>query len=146
MSSLHKDLTTDDIHVPYLRTFADEAARVADAGPYVTADLYKKALQIDTLAEYVLSSLGPPITWSVTAGLHQLIEFSHAIFSGANPAGAGIRNSRPVILFDDTTDENVVFYGIISLCGLAGAVVGRRLRLRFGGKAHSPGSPTAGGS
>jgi hypothetical protein len=48
-------------------------------------------------------------------------------------------------------DHNLIpiewfFYGIISLCGLAGAVVGRRLRLRFGGKAHAPGSRTAGGS
>ena len=29
------------------------------------------------------------------------------------------------------------FYGILSLCGLAGAVLGRRLRSRLGGKATS---------
>lgn len=51
----------------YRQIFDDEAARLADNTVYASSDLYRKALQIDTLTEYVLTDISP-ITWSALAG------------------------------------------------------------------------------
>jgi len=56
----------EDIHTPYRQVFASEAARLADATVYVALDLHKKALQLDTMEEYVLTAIGPT-TWTPVA-------------------------------------------------------------------------------
>ena len=65
-TGLHADQVGDEVHTPYIRIFADAAARAADAGPYTAADLNKKAIQSDTVQEYVLTAVTP--TWTATAG------------------------------------------------------------------------------
>jgi tetrahydromethanopterin S-methyltransferase subunit B len=62
-TNTHGNLTGDEVHVPYRQVFADAAARTGDATTYDSDDLYKKALQLDTLKEYVLTSISPT-TWS----------------------------------------------------------------------------------
>lgn len=47
----------------YRQIFDDEVARLADNTDYDNTDLYRKALQLDTLTEYVLTDVSP-ITWS----------------------------------------------------------------------------------
>lgn len=47
----------------YRQIFDDEVARLADGTAYVSSDLYRKALQLDTLTEYVLTDVSPT-TWS----------------------------------------------------------------------------------
>jgi len=62
--------------LPYLQVFADEAARVADATSYSASDLYKKALQLDTLQEFVLT-----VTTPVWSELGVPVEESYKILS-----------------------------------------------------------------
>ena len=51
----------------YLKIFADETERLADATVYTTGDLYGKALQVDTVVEYILTDVSPT-TWSPLGG------------------------------------------------------------------------------
>ena len=64
-TNTHGNLTGGEVHTPYIQVFADETERLADevGGTYDSDDLYKKALQLDTLKEYVLTVISP-ITWS----------------------------------------------------------------------------------
>ncbi len=65
-SSTHADLTSNNIHRPYRQVFANAAARTGDSTTYTNNDLYKKALQIDTGAEYYLTSASP-VVWTAIA-------------------------------------------------------------------------------
>jgi hypothetical protein len=57
----HAYLTDTELHIPYIKTFADAAARTGDATTYITTDLYKKAIQLDTMVEYVLTGIDPTV-------------------------------------------------------------------------------------
>lgn len=48
---------------PYLQVFANETERLDDDTVYDAGDLYSKALQLDTMKEYVLTDISP-ITWT----------------------------------------------------------------------------------
>lgn len=63
----HRNASGDLIHTPYRQIFANAAARTGDTTVYTIGDLYKKALQVDTQQEYVLTSVGPTV-WTATAG------------------------------------------------------------------------------
>jgi len=65
-TGLHKHVLEDERHSPFRKVFADATARTADAGPYVAADLYCLAYQIDTGARYVLTATAP--TWTEAPG------------------------------------------------------------------------------
>jgi len=55
------DITVSGL--PYRQVFADSAARLADPTVYAAPELYQKALQLDTMQEYVLTAIGPT-TWT----------------------------------------------------------------------------------
>jgi len=65
-TSLHPELPNSENHSPWRVTFADSAARLADAGVYSAADVTNKitALQLDTKETYFLASIGPT-TWTI---------------------------------------------------------------------------------
>lgn len=65
-TSLHSVLAAAEIHTPYRQVFANAAARTGDATVYVTADLYKTALQLDTAQVYYLSAITP--VWTSLSG------------------------------------------------------------------------------
>lgn len=65
-SGFHHQAAANERHSPYHQEFADAAARTADATVYVAEDLYKKAFQIDTNEEFVLTSINPT-TWTKVA-------------------------------------------------------------------------------
>ena len=67
-TNIHADLTDVDIHIPYRQVFANEAARLGDTTVYATEDLYKKAYQIDTQVEYVLTGILPTVWTSIGGG------------------------------------------------------------------------------
>jgi hypothetical protein len=52
-TNTHGNLSGDEVHSPYIQIFADETARLDDAATtvYDSNDLYKKALQLDTVSE-----------------------------------------------------------------------------------------------
>ena len=56
----------ENAHVPYRQVFANDGERTGDSGPYTAADLYKKAYQVDSNAEYVLTAITP--TWTAVGG------------------------------------------------------------------------------
>jgi|NOAtaT_7_FD_contig_31_5896649_length_2873_multi_12_in_0_out_0_1 hypothetical protein len=60
MASAHTDILPADNHTPYRWIFANATERLSYIP--VTADLYKKALQLDNEKEYTLISLSP-IRW-----------------------------------------------------------------------------------
>lgn len=64
--SCHDQALPVDNHGPYRVTFANDAARTGDAGTYTPQDVSSrvKALQLDTLDEYVLTGEGPTV-WTV---------------------------------------------------------------------------------
>jgi hypothetical protein len=62
-TNVHADLSSEDIHTPYRQVFTNAATRLADATVYVSADLNKKSIQLDTNQEYRLSSFSPTV-WS----------------------------------------------------------------------------------
>lgn len=66
-TNIHADLTGLEIHIPYRQVFANEAARLGDTTVYATEDLYKKAFQIDTQVEYVLTGVLPTV-WTAIGG------------------------------------------------------------------------------
>jgi hypothetical protein len=75
-TNTHGNLSGDEVHSPYIQIFADETARLDDAATtvYDSNDLYKKALQLDTVSEYVLTSISPT-TWSeLSAGVITVAE------------------------------------------------------------------------
>lgn len=67
-TGLHAEIPEDDVHGPYRRVFADEAARTGDSNTYTAADVTNKvkALQLDTLIEYVLTATTP--VWTEVSG------------------------------------------------------------------------------
>lgn len=65
-TNTHPNLTGAEVHRPYRQLFANSTLRLADATVYTSSDLYKKALQIDTKAEYYLSSVSPT-AWTAIA-------------------------------------------------------------------------------
>ncbi len=64
----HRNAVGDLIHVPFRQVFADAAARTADATVYTVGDLRKKAYQVDTNTEYVLTGFSPTV-WSAVGGI-----------------------------------------------------------------------------
>lgn len=66
MSREHRTLPADERHAPFRAVWADEAERLADAGPYQVEELYSLALQADTRQLYVLTATDP-VTWEATA-------------------------------------------------------------------------------
>ena len=52
----------------YRHIFDDEADRLADNTAYILSDLYRKALQLDTLTEYVLTDVSPTIWSALSSG------------------------------------------------------------------------------
>lgn len=112
--SFHEDLTDDDIHALNARTYANIAARDADTDFNTNADNVDKLVRVDSpLAYYVLSSTAP--TWATFMDTGGSVAFlgrwnaNDAIFPSSDPATASSRNAHPIIVFDDTTAENVVF-------------------------------------
>lgn len=63
----HRNAVGDLIHTPYRQVFADDAARAADNTVYNVGDLHKKAYQVDTNTEFVLTAIGPT-TWTALGG------------------------------------------------------------------------------
>jgi hypothetical protein len=106
-TNTHGNLSGQEVHVPYIQIFADESERLADADTYDAFDLYKKALQVDTVTEYILTSISP-ITWSALASggaavtenlipLGMSSSFPFEMSSSATPGGTGndIYNDYP---------------------------------------------------
>jgi len=58
----HATFTGEELHRVYRQIFTDAVDRLGDPTTYTNSDLYKKALQLDTSAEYYLSSVSPT-TW-----------------------------------------------------------------------------------
>lgn len=65
-TNLHANFTGSELHRVYRQIFADATERLNDSTTYTNDDLYKKALQLDTSAEYYLSSASPT-TWTFIA-------------------------------------------------------------------------------
>lgn len=84
--SRHRTLSGKNIHGPYRQIFADDTARLADAETYLASESIAGgsvnpavALQVDTLAEWILIDHSPT-TWSaqtITAAAHALGGASH---------------------------------------------------------------------
>lgn len=70
----HKLISAAEVHTVYRKVFADEAARIADAGPYKTVELNIKAIQVDTAIEYRLTVIAP-VTWTAVGGGSSLSAF-----------------------------------------------------------------------
>ena len=62
----HREIASAEVHTVYRKVFADEAARLADVGPYKTVELNLKAIQEDTAVEYRLTAITP--TWTAVGG------------------------------------------------------------------------------
>ena len=64
------------------------------------------------------ASTGAAVWTEITAadGGAQLFRFNanDATFPASNPAGAASRNGHPLLAFDDSTDENVIFHDSLS--------------------------------
>jgi hypothetical protein len=66
-TNTHSELIPEEVHAPYRQIFANAAARTGDATVYdVANDLYKKAYQLDTGEEYVLTGIGPTV-WTLAS-------------------------------------------------------------------------------
>lgn len=63
----HDVIPAAEVHTVYRKVFADEAARLADAGPYGDAELNIKAVQVDTAIEYRLTATTP--TWTAVGAV-----------------------------------------------------------------------------
>lgn len=111
-TNVHSQLTGDEIHTPYIKTFANESARNLDASTstYTTADLYKKALQIDTKAEYILTAVTPSTVWTAVA------DVSSIVISDGGTIG-GIYQSSVLCLGDVTMDDDVDVKGNLIVNG-----------------------------
>lgn len=73
----HRTFSGKNVHGPYRNIFADSAARLADAGPYLPEESVTGgslnpaiALQLDTFDEYLLVD-DSPITWFRKSGVPQ---------------------------------------------------------------------------
>ena len=64
----HREIESAEVHTVYRKVFADEAARLADAGPYKTVELNIKAIQVDTAIEYRLTVISP-VTWTAVGAV-----------------------------------------------------------------------------
>ncbi len=63
----HKLISAAEVHTVYRKVFADEVARLADAGPYKAVELNIKAIQVDTAIEYRLTAITP--TWTAVGAV-----------------------------------------------------------------------------
>lgn len=117
--SFHKDLGVDNIHQLNDQAYADITARDADSDFNTNADNLNKVVRVDSpLAYYILVATTPtfePISNGVVAmsGFTMHFDANSALFPDSNPAAADSRNSHPVLNFDDTTAESVVFNNTI---------------------------------
>lgn len=97
MAQLHSLLTA--VHRPYAAIYADATARLAATGferalgggivAFATADLYKKALQLDDASEWILTAITP--TWVQVSGAGSLANDSVTNAKLANMAQATIK-------------------------------------------------------
>lgn len=131
--TFHPDETAGSIHVINDFEFADETAREAATG-FVAGDVGKVAKQTDNSSYWILTTTAP--TWMsitgggvdeapidgnqyarkdadwelVTAGgFMAQFDANNALYPSTDPAVASSRNAHPIIAFDDTTAESVVF-------------------------------------
>lgn len=105
-SNVHSQLTGDEIHIPYIKTFANELARAGDTSTYTTDDLYKKALQIDTKTEYILTAITPVWT-AISAGI---------VIADGGTIG-GVYESSVLCLGDVTMDDDLDVKGNLIVNG-----------------------------
>jgi len=117
--SFHEKLGVDDIHQINDKIYADVAARDADSTFNTDADNVNKVVRVDSpLAYYLLTSTTP--TWKListdpvaTTGFTLHFDANDALFPDSDPAVANSRNNHPILGFDDTTAESVVFNNTI---------------------------------
>lgn len=107
-TNVHSQLTGDEIHTPYIKTFANDLARTGDASTYTSSDLYKKALQIDTGVEYILTAVTP--VWTAVA------DASSIVISDGGTIG-GTYQSSVLCLGDVTMDDDVDVKGNLIVNG-----------------------------
>jgi len=112
--SFHKDQIDDDNHALTARTYDDITARDADSTFNTDSDNVNKIVRVDSpLAYYVLSSISP--TWAtfmqtdIVTGFTINFDANDALFPSSDPAVANSRNSHPILSFDDTVAEGVIF-------------------------------------
>jgi hypothetical protein len=88
---IHRELSGEQVHVPHAWEYADSAARLAATG-FDSNDRYKFALQLDTSALYVLSSISPIVWVPVGAGMSkaQALELLDGEYDEAGTADAAV--------------------------------------------------------
>lgn len=117
----HKDLATAEVHKVYRQEFADEAARLADATVYTSADLLKKALQVDTNAEFLLTSFSGPITWTALGSASDTLQ---AAYDGSGAVTLDLSGSNDM-KWDGATPDPLgagLFATTMGAGGLEGAI------------------------
>lgn len=114
----HKDSPRGNRHPPWRQVFADASERTGDAETYTTADLYSLAVQLDTGALYVLTSISPT-TWTaledvkeglfVPKGSGQQVIYARS--SGDDSTGDGSSGSPYATIARALQDVPAVYYG-----------------------------------
>ena len=97
---IHRKQYDDQIHTPYYRVYADEAARLADTELELYHGKPRKALQQDDMTEWALVNTSPiewvQITSSQGGFAYEVIEAGETL---TIPAG------RQMLLLEDITIE-----------------------------------------
>lgn len=124
--TFHTDEVAGSIHIIHNYEYADETARLAATG-FVSADIGKVARQLDNNSWFILTATTPTwaaITGTLPSGGSFLGSFdaNDATFPASDPAVAASRNGHPILVFDDATDEFVVFSGVMSTDYTAGDI------------------------
>jgi len=92
---------------------ASEISAITEKGTPVGADLILIEDSADSNAKKKIQITNLPGSGS---GGDQIATFeaNMATFPASSPAAATSRNEHPIIAFDDSTDENIIFHGLIS--------------------------------
>ncbi len=81
----------------YRQIFADETERLNDPTVYTSGDLYSKALQVDTVTEYILTDISPT-TWSLLGGGGTVVAETLKVLGMSNAYPLDGSNGQPLAI------------------------------------------------